>query len=131
MRLRSCLIHCTCSCAGAFACARVSMITANPYLWKVIHLMSSFSTMPLVMSSSPKRCTSMPRFSFCWKSMPDCLSSSMLSCAYTSSARLKPRKLNCHTHSSPLQRGRLPTASVSVRPSWMSFSMSTFILRAV
>jgi hypothetical protein len=38
-------------------------------------------------------------------------------------------KLNCHTHSSPLMRGKLPSASVNVRPSCISFSISTFSLR--
>lgn len=37
-------------------------------------------------------------------------------------------KLNCHTHSSPLQRGNLPSASEKVSPSWISFNMSTLHL---
>lgn len=40
------------------------------------------------------------------------------------------RKLNCHTHSSPLMRGKLPSMSVKVKPNWISLSMSTFSLRA-
>lgn len=38
-------------------------------------------------------------------------------------------KLNCHTLSSPLQVGRLPSASVKVRPSCINFSMSTLHLQ--
>ena len=49
---------------------------------------SSFRMTPDVMRTSPKSCTSMPRFSFCMKSIPDCFSSSMLSWAYMSSDSL-------------------------------------------
>lgn len=45
-----------------------------------------------------------------------------------SSARWNSLKLNCQTQSSSFMRGRLPVESVKVRPSWMSFSMSTFSL---
>ncbi len=68
--------------APAPAWPRAGRVRRPPaHLWKVIQVMSSLSTMPLVMSSSPKRNTSMPRSSCCWKSMPDLTSSSMLSCA--------------------------------------------------
>ena len=51
-------------------------------------LTSSFKTMPDDISSSPKLETSMPRASILAKSMPDCFSSSMLSCANMSSESL-------------------------------------------
>lgn len=40
-------------------------------------------------------------------------------------------KLNCHTQSSPLYCGKSPSALENVRPSWMSFSMSTLHLENV
>ena len=58
---------------------------------------SSFSTMPDDMSTSPKRCTSMPRASFCAKLIPDCFSSSMLSCAYMSSASRNSLRANANS----------------------------------
>ena len=65
-------------------------------LWNVTHFTLELSTTPLTISSSPKRWTSIPRSSCALKSIPECFSNAMESCAYMSSFRLNSRKLNCH-----------------------------------
>lgn len=90
-----------------------------------IHFTSLFNTTSLTMRSSPKRLTSIPLSSSAAKSMPLCFNSSIESRAYISSFKLNSLKLNCQMQNWPLTQGKLPFASVNVKPNWISFSMST------